>query len=60
MPHVINPDWVKVSVNQDSLAYEGTMLLDYLIPRWVTYFIYLFLIIGPPLRSHYIHLRFFG
>ena len=58
VPHVINPEWVQV--NQDSLAYEGTMLLDYLMPRWVTYFIYLFLIIVPPLMSRYLHVRYFG
>ncbi|MCX8227225.1 MAG: hypothetical protein OTI35_14195 [Sulfitobacter sp.] len=60
IPHLINPEWVRVSVNQDSLAYEGMMLLDYLMPRWMTYFIYLFLIIAPPLMSRYLHMRYFG
>ena len=60
IPHAVNPDWVNVSVNRDSLAYEGTMLLDYMMPRWVTYVIYLFLIIAPPLMSRYMHMRFFG
>jgi hypothetical protein len=60
VPHVINADWVEVSVNQDSLAYEGTMLLDYLMPRWMTYVIYLSLIIAPPLMSRYQHMRYFG
>lgn len=60
VPHVIYPDWIDVAVNQDSLAYEGTMLLDYLMPRWMTYTIYLFLIIAPPLMSRYLHMRWFG
>ncbi len=60
IPHVLNPDWINVVINKDSLAYEGTMLLDYLIPRWLTYTIYIFFIIAPPLMSHYLHMRFFG
>jgi uncharacterized protein DUF6629 len=60
IPHLLNPDWVQVKVNQDSLAYEGTMLLDYLMPRWATYLIYLALITVPPLMSRYVHLRYFG
>ena len=36
VPHLLNPAWIEVTVNQDSLAYEGTMLLDYLIPREAT------------------------
>jgi uncharacterized protein DUF6629 len=60
IPHLINPDWIDVAVNQNSLAYEGTMLLDYLMPREATYAIYLFLIIAPPLMSRYLHMRWFG
>ncbi len=60
VPHLLNPDWVNVSINNDSLAYEGTMFLDYIMPRWLTYAIYLFLIIGPPLMSSYLHVRWFG
>lgn len=60
VPHLINPEWINVTVNQDSLAYEGTMLLDYMMPREVTYAIYLFLIIVPPLMSRYLHMRWFG
>ncbi|MFV2034972.1 MAG: DUF6629 family protein [Halocynthiibacter sp.] len=60
VPHALNPEWVQVSVNRSSLAYEGTMLLDYMMPRWVTFVIYLFLITVPPLMSRYLHLRYFG
>ncbi|HEB79969.1 MAG TPA: hypothetical protein ENI79_05800 [Rhodospirillales bacterium] len=60
IPHLLYPDWVNVTINRDSLAYEGTMLLDYLIPRWLTYAIYMFLLIAPPLMSTYLHIRLFG
>ncbi len=60
VPHLVNPSWIEVTVNQKSLAYEGTMLLDYLMPRWMTYVIYLFLIIVPPLISTYYHMRWFA
>ncbi|NOX41014.1 MAG: hypothetical protein GXP05_11000 [Alphaproteobacteria bacterium] len=60
VPHLLNPDWINVTVNQDSLAYEGTMILDYLMPRNMTYLIYLFLIVAAPLMSRYVHMRWFG
>lgn len=60
VPHLINPEWISVAVNRNSLAYEGTMFLDYLIPRSATYAIYLLLIILPPLISRYLHMRWFG
>ena len=60
VPHVLNPDWINVTVNQESLAYEGTMLLDYLMPRTATFAIYLFLIIAAPLLSRYVHVKYFG
>ncbi|MCF6291982.1 MAG: hypothetical protein L3J04_01165 [Robiginitomaculum sp.] len=60
VPHIINPDWVNVQINNKSIAYEGTMFLDYFVSREITYAIYLFLIITPPLISTYKHLRLFG
>ena len=60
IPHLLNPDWVSVSINKHSLAYEDTMFLDYLIPRWLTYAMYVFLVIAPPLMSTYLHMRLFG
>lgn len=60
VPHLLNPDWINVNINNNSLAYEGTMFLDYLIPRWMTYVIYMFLVILPPLMSTYLHVRLFG
>lgn len=60
VPHLVNPEWIEVTVNQNSLAYEGTMILDYLMPRAMTYVIYLALIIVPPLISTYLHMRWFA
>ncbi|PHS27046.1 MAG: hypothetical protein COA84_05185 [Robiginitomaculum sp.] len=60
IPHLINPEWVDVAINKHSIAYEGTMFLDYFMPRELTYGIYLFLIITPPLLSTYLHMRLFG
>ncbi len=60
VPHIFNPDWVRVHINNHSIAYEDTMFLDYLIPRWATYAIYVFLIVMPPLLSKYLHMRLFG
>ncbi len=36
------------------------MILDYLMPRELTYVIYLFLIIAPPAISTYLHMRWFA
>jgi hypothetical protein len=60
VPHLLHPDWVNVTINKNSLAYEDTMFLDYLIPRWLTYVIYLFLLIAPTMISTYLHIRLFG
>jgi len=60
IPHGLNPNMVVVEINHHSLAYEGSMWLDYLMPRWLTYSIYLALIIVPPALSRYQHLRHFA
>ena len=60
IPHLANPDWVKVAINNHSISYEDTMFLDYFIPRELTYALYLFLIVVPPLLSTYLHMRLFG
>lgn len=60
VPHLLNPEWINVSINNKSLAYEGTMLLDFMMPRWLTNTIYLSLIIVPPMLSRYRHVNYFG
>lgn len=60
IPHLLNPDWISVAINRNSLAYEGTMLLDFIMPRTATNSLYLTLIILPPLLSRYLHIRYFS
>mgnify|MGYP003647457447 CR=1 FL=1 len=60
VPHLINLDWINVSIIRDSLSYEGTMLLDFVMPRWLTNVFYVILIILPPLLSRYRHVKYFG
>ena len=60
VPHLFHPDWVNVRINRQSLSYEDTMFIDYLIPRWLTYTIYLLLLVTPALISTYLHIRLFG
>jgi hypothetical protein len=60
VPHLFHPDWIAVGINRQSLAYEDTMFLDYLIPRWLTYLIYVFLLVTPTMISTYLHIRLFG
>jgi len=60
VPHLLKPEWIDVTINRDSLAYEGTMLLDFMMPRMLTNGIYLALIILPPLMSRYRHMKYFG
>ncbi len=60
VPHLLRPEWLTVRVVQDSLVYDGTMLLDSIIPRKASNALYLLLIIVPPLLSRYKHIRYFG
>ena len=60
IPHGLGTDWLVVTVNRDSLAYENSMLLDQFMPRWISYTLYVFLIIAPPALSRYRHMRHFA
>lgn len=60
IPHGSGTDWLVVTVNRNSLAYENSMLLDEFMPRWLTYAVYVFLIIAPPALSRYRHMRHFA
>lgn len=60
IPHGFGTDWLVVTVNRNSLAYENSMLLDQFLPRWITYSLYVLLIIAPPALSHYRHMRHFA
>lgn len=60
IPHGFGTDWLVVTVNRGSLAYENSMLLDQFLPRWITYTLYVFLIVAPPALSRYRHMRHFA
>lgn len=59
-PHGLNSDMVVVEINNQSLAYEKSMWLDFMMSRWLTNTIYVALIIIPPALSHYRHVRHFA
>ncbi len=60
IPHGLNSSMVVVEINNHSLAYEKSMWLDFMMPRWLTNVIYVALIILPPALSHYRHIRHFA
>ncbi len=59
-PHGLSSDMIVVEINNNSLAYEKSMWLDFMMPRWLTNTIYVALIIIPPALSHYRHVRHFA
>lgn len=60
VPHGFSRDMVVVEINNQSLAYEKSMWLDFMMPRWLTNTIYVALIIVPPALSRYHHMRHFA
>ena len=60
VPHGFTRDMVVVEINNNSLAYEKSMWLDFMMPRRLTNLIYVLLIIVPPALSYYRHMRHFA
>lgn len=60
LPYFWFPDWLTVKIVKNSIAYGDILLTDSFMPRELTYFIYLAIIIIPPLLSSFHHLRMFG
>lgn len=60
LPYVLYPDWLTVDVARHSLVYGDKMLTDSFMPRKLTYFFYLAIIITPTLLSSFRHMRMFG
>lgn len=60
IPHGFTRDMIVVEINNQSLAYEKSMWLDFMMPRWLTNTIYVALIIVPPALSRYRHMRHFA
>lgn len=50
---------IVVEINNKSLAYEKSMWLDFMMPRWLTKTIFVALITLPPALSRYRHMRHF-
>ena len=60
VPHGLHSEMIVVEINNQSLAYEKSLWLDYMMPRTWTNVIYVLLIIVPPAMSRYLHLRHFA
>lgn len=61
VPYAFHPEWLNVEIVQHSIAYSNDFLLpDFLIPRNLTYALYLFFVAAPMLISSHRHLRLFG
>ncbi len=60
VPHGFTTGMVVVEINNQSLAYENSMWLDFMMPRLLTNTIYVALIIIPPALSRYRHMRHFA
>ncbi len=60
LPNFWHPDWLHVSIINHSVAYQCTYITDAVVPREVTYLIYLALIGLPPLFSSHRALKIFG
>ena len=58
--HGLHSEMIVVEINNQSLAYEKSLWLDYMMPRTWTNVIYVLLIIVPPAMSRYLHLRHFA
>jgi hypothetical protein len=60
LPNFWNPEWLKVSIINHSIAYQYTFITDNTLPRAIPYLLYLSLIALPPLLSSHRALNIFG
>ena len=60
IPYIAYSDWLTVTIARHSIAYGDRLLTDSFMPRGITYFIYLAIIITPTLLSSFYHMRMFG
>lgn len=47
VPFLVQPDWLRVSVVQQSIAYDTTLLVDAWLPRAIARTIYAAIVVGP-------------
>jgi len=60
VPYFWNQGWLSVGIVKHSIAYNCEFISDIILPRQVTYFIYLAIIGLPPLLSSHLHMKVFG
>ena len=51
LPYFAHEEWLVTKFFPNAISYQGTVLLDFIMRRGLTYAIYLFLIIAPLLTS---------
>ncbi len=60
VPYFIHEGWLVTRFLRHAISYEGTVLLDYVTKREVTYAIYIAVVIGPLLLASDWNVKFFG
>ena len=60
VPYFVHDGWLVTKFFPNAISYQGTVLLDFIMGRGLTYAIYLFLIIAPLLTSSNRHAQAFG
>lgn len=60
IPYIFYPGWIDVVVNKHSIAYNNVLLFDFIMPRVMSYGLYLVLVIAPLLMSSYKHIQRVG
>lgn len=60
VPYFAHEGWLVVRVMERGISYEGTVLLDFIMRREITYALYLVLILAPLLTSSVKEVKIFG
>jgi hypothetical protein len=60
IPYFAHEGWLTVKFFYYAISYEGTVLLDFIMRREITYVVYLFVILAPLLTSSKRSVNIFG
>lgn len=60
VPYFAHADWLVTTFLERAISYQGTHLLDFIVPREFTYVVYLFVIIAPLVTSSIKEVNIFG
>ena len=60
IPYFAHDSWLAVKFLSNAISYEGTVLFDFIMPREVTYAVYLFVVVVPLITSSKRDLNIFG